>query len=112
MIGEYEHMFFALKNGKKPFEEWYSSIKDKVLKTQVLTRLTRIKAGNFGDCKPVGNGVHELRIHYAAGYRIYFATQDEKLILLSAGNKAGQDEGIGQAKKYWKEFQGKLDEKT
>lgn len=112
MISEYEHVFFALKNGKKPFEEWYSSITDKVLKTQVLNRLTRIKAGSFGDCKSVGDGVYELRIHYAAGYRLYFATRGEKLILLSTSSKAKQDEGIEQSKKYWKEFQEKLDEKT
>lgn len=29
--------------------------------------------GNFGDAKPVGDGVYELRIDYRLGYRVYYS---------------------------------------
>jgi putative addiction module killer protein len=39
---------------------------------RVLARIGRIRRGNLGDCKPVGEGVSELRVDYGPGYRIYF----------------------------------------
>ena len=38
----------------------------------VHARLNRIELGNFGDCKPVGEGLAELRIDFGPGYRVYF----------------------------------------
>lgn len=56
--------------GKIPFDDWYFSIKDVKAKQIIASRITRLKTGNFGDCKSVSNGVFELRIHYASGFRV------------------------------------------
>jgi putative addiction module killer protein len=63
--------------------------------------------GNPGDVKPVGEGVSEMRIDYGAGYRVYFISRGEAVVLLlCGGDKRTQDRDIAQAKKLakdWKE---------
>ncbi len=102
----YTYELYSLKNGKKPFEEWLSSLRDRALRVQVLTRLTRIKAGNLGDYKGLGDGLYELRIHYGAGARIYFAVRHECLIILLGGYKSKQGADVEKARKYWEEYRG------
>lgn len=71
----------------------------------VRARLNRIRLGNFGDCKSVGNGVEELRIDFGPGYRIYFGRQGLlAVILLCGGDKKTQARDIATAQKYWKEY--------
>jgi putative addiction module killer protein len=60
---------------------------------------------NLGDIKPVGEGVFELRIHFGAGYRVYFIKQGAKVILLlCGGDKSTQKRDIISAKKRAKEL--------
>jgi len=91
--------------GKEPFTEWLNSIHDKVAQSRVRIRLRQIEAGNFGDCKTVGQGISELRIHIGAGYRVYFGRKGKTVvILLCGGNKHSQSTDIRQAKLYWEEW--------
>jgi putative addiction module killer protein len=60
-----------LQNGLVPFDEWFDSLGDKRMQAAVDARLVRVRAGNFGDCKPVGAGVFELRIVAGPGLRVY-----------------------------------------
>lgn len=53
--------------GLEPVSEWIISLTDKLAQARIRMRLKALNAGNFGDCKPVGNGVLELRIHIGAG---------------------------------------------
>jgi putative addiction module killer protein len=73
----------------------------------VLTRLARLRTGNFGDCKVLRgcSGVYELRIDFGPGYRIYFGKIGSTLvILLTGGDKGSQRRDISKAQEYWIDF--------
>ena len=60
----------------------------------------------MGDWKPVGSKVSELRIHYGAGYRVYFCRQGNVVfVLLNGGNKASQSKDIEKAKQILKDLE-------
>ena len=59
-------------DGRLPFDEWLRELRDVNAVARVLARIGRVRRGNLGDCKPVGEGVSELRVDYGPGYRIYF----------------------------------------
>lgn len=81
------------------FRHWELTLKDKRLRTIIAARLFRLANGLPGDVKPVSSGISELRIHYGAGYRIYFRQQGEIIIiLLCGGDKSSQDKDIFLAK--------------
>ncbi|WP_317200978.1 type II toxin-antitoxin system RelE/ParE family toxin [Janthinobacterium sp.] len=62
-------------------------------------------AGNFGDCKPIGNGVWEIRIDHGSGYRVYYARAGEKLpLLLAGGDKRKQQADIETAPLCWEDW--------
>ena len=63
---------YETSTGKCPFEVWIREIKEIHTRAKILTRLDRLKLGNFGDCKTLQEGVCELRIHYGPGIRVYY----------------------------------------
>ena len=65
----------------------------------------RFGTGNFGDCKPVGDGVLELRVDIGAGYRVYYGKHGQALIiLLCGGGKESQQADITRSKAYWMDW--------
>jgi len=92
-------------NGNEPFIKWLFSIRDKVTVARIRKRLRRVEeTGNLGDYRSVGDGVFELRLHFGAGYRIYFGRiADNDILLLLGGDKGAQSRDILKAKAYWKE---------
>jgi putative addiction module killer protein len=93
-----------------PFSEWLASLRDVRAVGIVRARLNRIRLGNFGDCKPVGGGVEELRIDFGPGYRIYYGRDGSLVVvLLCGGDKRTQARDILTAQRCWKEY---LDAKT
>ena len=92
-------------NGREPFTEWLKSLRDQRTRKRIQTQIHRIESGNLGDHKSVGDGVFELRLHFGAGYRIYFREVDNTIILLlCGGDKSSQDRDIERAKVYWQEY--------
>jgi putative addiction module killer protein len=80
------------------YHEWFETLKDKRAKARIDVRIRRVSLGNFGDVKPVGKGVSELRIIYGPGYRVYFTQHGNTLvILLCGGEKSTQAKDIQQA---------------
>ncbi len=89
------------------FDKWLRKLKDRKAKAKVLIRIQRIEEnGNFGDCAPVGEGLTELRIHYAKGYRVYLKDKDGTVVLLLiGGDKSTQNKDIEKAKLLWEAHQ-------
>jgi len=54
------------------FTEWVDNLSDASVRGVVAARIKRLEHGLMGDVEPVGDGVSELRIHFGAGWRIYF----------------------------------------
>jgi putative addiction module killer protein len=101
MDEEYTIELYETEKGKCPYVEWERKL-DVKIRAQVMRRIARIRLGNFGDCKPIENGVWELRIDKGPGYRIYYGKKRKKIvILLSAGEKRSQSRDIKKALKYW-----------
>jgi putative addiction module killer protein len=67
------------------FAEWFLGL-DTRARQLVDDAVARMRLGNLGDCKRVGDGVVERRIDSGPGYRIYFGRDGDKLILLLAGS--------------------------
>lgn len=96
---------YLTDDGRDPLKEWLANLSDRQARARVLVRIQRMAAGNFGDCKPLSDGVWELRIDYGPGYRVYYARAGEKLLLLLAGgDKRKQPTDIDTAISYWKNW--------
>lgn len=89
---------------KEPFIQWIEKLKDSIARAQITNRLNRAVLGNYGDYDAIGNGVLELRIHYGSGYRVYFAEQENSILLLLGGSKRTQAGDIKKAKQYLADF--------
>lgn len=94
-------MYFIEKT--TDFDKWFRKLKDLRAKAKILVRIQKLeKEEHFGDCEPVGNGIRELQINYAKGYRVYFKEMDGKIvILLIGGGKSTQQKDIEKAKEIW-----------
>lgn len=91
--------------GEKPFDEWLDGLRDRATVARIASRLNRVATGNFGDVKAIGDGVSELRLAFGPGYRIYFAQEKERIVLLlCGGDKGSQDRDIRSAKAYWEDY--------
>jgi putative addiction module killer protein len=81
------------------FIKWMKKLKDRQAVKAIAIRMDRAILGNLGDIKPVGQGVSEMRIFIGKGYRVYFVTRNNKIVvLLCGGDKSSQQEDIKQAK--------------
>ena len=81
------------------FSNWMAALRDHRARAKIAARIDRLALGNPGDVAPVGEGVSELRIHYGPGYRVYFITRSQTLVvLLCGGDKSTQTKNIRAAK--------------
>jgi len=87
-----------------PFREWFDAL-DAMTAARIDRFVRRMENGNFGDSKQVGGGVQELRMHFGAGYRIYYGRDGDTIILLlGGGSKRKQSVDIAAAKKRWARY--------
>jgi putative addiction module killer protein len=90
-------MFTLLRS--EIFDSWLASLRDERGKARIVARLISAEFGNFGDCKPVGGGVSEMRIDHGPGYRVYFTRRGKTVyLILAGGEKASQKRDIVKAR--------------
>ncbi len=88
------------------FSDWLRKLRDENARSRIQIRIRRLSLGNFGDVRPVGGGVSELRIDYGPGYRVYLRQRGDVLVLLLAGGtKKTQEADIAKAKKIAREWE-------
>ena len=96
-------MFTILRSAT--FDRWLSGLRDRRAVNRIVARLLAAEDGNFGDVRPVGDGVSEMRIQHGPGYRVYFITRDaERSILLCGGDKDSQRRDIQRARRMAREW--------
>lgn len=104
-VFEKDIIIYTSKDGSAPFLDWFIGIRDERARQKIQARIGRIRLGGLGIARSVGDGVHELKIDYGVGYRVYFGNVGNKIvILLCGGDKSSQNEDIKKAKVFWKNF--------
>lgn len=99
-------LFYADADGHIPFDEWIDKMSDGKAKIAIDRRIIRLESGNPGDCKPLRDGVWELRIDVGQGYRVYYAKTGLTIVLLlCGGDKRTQNSDIDRACEYWRDWQ-------
>jgi putative addiction module killer protein len=99
---EREVRVYRTRDGKTPFLDWRSRLRDEQGRQKVDARIARLRMGNFGDARSVGGGVQELKINFGPGYRVYFARDGTSIvILLLGGDKGTQNKDMRTAQAYW-----------
>ena len=87
------------------FSKWLLKLKDIKGKVSIIRRIDRMRKGNFGDHKGLGDEVSELRFTSGAGYRVYYTVRNgEVILLLIGGDKSTQKVDIQKAKNLAKEL--------
>ncbi len=103
--------YYRTADAKCPYQEWFERLKDDRAKYKIDARIARLRGGNFGDSKPIGDGVSESKIDYGPGYRIYYGIDGRNLVvLLTGGDKATQHPDIKLARKYWSDYKNRKNE--
>lgn len=103
-MNKFKIVEFLSADGVSPFANWFDSLESRAA-TKVTVSLARLEQGNTSNAKSIGSGVHEYRIDHGPGYRIYYAYEGKKLvILLAGGTKKRQQNDINDAKKRWSDY--------
>jgi len=104
-VRERQILYYVPSDGSRPpFRAWFECITDVRTRAAVAARIARLRGGNFGDSQSIAGGMSESRIHFGPGYRIYYAIDGPRIVLLCAGDKSSQRSDIENAKKYWRDY--------
>lgn len=97
-------VYYRDANGTEPCLRWLNGLRDAKGRAVIRTRLNRLQDGNAGYCESVGEGVHELKIDFGPGYRVYFGNDGDFIVLLAGGDKGSQSSDITKAKLSWRDY--------
>ena len=96
---------YTTPDGVSVVRDWLKGLRDQTSLARIQMRLDRLARGMFGDCKPLREGVWELRVDSGPGYRIYYAVVDNSIVLLlCGGDKRKQASDITRAAVYLKDY--------
>jgi putative addiction module killer protein len=85
----YEILHYQTIAGVDVINTWLGGLADPRAIARIVARVDRLQAGNFGDHKPIGQSVWELRIDYGPGYRVYYALAGHKIFSCCAAEMSG-----------------------
>lgn len=101
-----ELLRYVTASGKVIVSDWLANLPDERTRAKIVARFARLTAGNFGDCKPLREGVFELRIDWGPGYRVYYGMPGRTcVLLLCGGDKRRQSADIARAVNYLRDYQ-------
>ena len=96
---------YVNRAGKDVFDDWLTQLADARAQAKIATRINRLAAGNFGDCKALRQGLYELRVDWGPGYRVYYALAGrECVLLLCGGDKRKKASDIMRALEYLQDY--------
>jgi putative addiction module killer protein len=61
--------------------KWLKKLKDRTSKFIIASRIARLREGNPGDHRFLGD-ISEMRINYGPGYRVYYKDTGQEIIIL------------------------------
>ena len=100
---------YVTRAGRVVFSEWFAELADRNARARIADRLDRLEEGNFGDSKPLGGGLFELRVHYGPGYRVYYTMIGQTcVLLLCGGDKRKQSSDIERARDYLRDYKERI----
>jgi putative addiction module killer protein len=103
---------YVTRSGRDVFDHWMSGLADARTQAKIASRIDRLGAGNFGDSKPLGKGLWELRIDWGPGYRVYYAMIGRLcVLLLCGGDKRTQPADMDRAREYLRDFKERMAER-
>lgn len=81
------------------FSDWLDRLRDVRAVFRIEARIERLAEGNAGDTKTTSEtGIHEMRLDYGPGYRVYFTYRGPiVVVLLAGGDKRTQSRDIKRA---------------
>lgn len=98
-------LIYKTIDGKCPFEEWLNGLKDMTGRALIRKRINRVRLGNLGQNRSLGDGVWELKIDFGPGYRVYYGEDGPRIVvLICGGDKGSQGRDIAKAKEYWRDY--------
>ncbi len=65
---EREVRIYATPRRRVPYLDWLGALRDTRAKQKIDARIARVRLGNLGHSRSVGEGVFELKIDYGPGY--------------------------------------------
>ena len=96
---------YVTRDGKDVFQGWLNGLADRRARVLIEKTIAKVRLGNLGRHKSVGEGVQEIVLEYGPGCRIYFGEHGSTLVVLLLGStKRRQDEAIKLAKRYWNDW--------
>jgi putative addiction module killer protein len=97
---------YLTASGRDSYQEWLDKLKDLTGRIAIQRRVDRVATGNFGEHKFLQEGVWELKIEVGPGYRVYYAQESTRVVLLlCGGSKRTQTADLTTAVKYWLDYQ-------
>ena len=82
----------------KAFAAWLQELEDRQAAVSINARIARLSLGNFGDHRPISDGLSELRIDTGPGYRVYYTRRSKTLIMLLIAAPRARRSGTSNAR--------------